>query len=115
MPEQPATRRQVMAFIILAGNPSEIMSDHTGARQMHIRFNTVGDLMSWLTTAKLDSPDLLQSQDVDPVTKAPRAYAWPRWRGWTISVTAIDPAPAPAGLDADTTAALTELLEGTHP
>ncbi|MEJ3745184.1 hypothetical protein WEI85_18040 [Actinomycetes bacterium KLBMP 9797] len=100
-----------MAELLLLADPSAISVRPDGV-SLHVDFDSIAELRSWLDLAGLNTPDLLISEDRDRTTKDGRPYrslhAYPTWHGWEIYAAAIEYPEAPP-LDPETTEQLAAL------
>lgn len=99
-------RRQLMATILLTGNPTAVKATHEG-HELRIEFDTIADLQAWLGAAGFDTNNLSTHTFINHLTGALVLLAWPTWHGWKITATAEDPA-----VPEEMAAALIALAEG---
>jgi hypothetical protein len=116
---QPASRREVLAFIALQdlSMPNEVDLEFGGQdRHLGLELDRAVDVVPWAEVFALTygQPRVSSFVSEDGAWDVAVTSAWGHWRGWRVRVEATEKTPhAPnAGLDEDTTAALREIAGG---
>ncbi|MEV4119471.1 hypothetical protein [Micromonospora sp. NPDC049645] len=94
-----------MAELLLLANPTAITVRGDGT-SLHIDFDSIAELRSWLHLAGLSSTDLLTTPEREYTDSDGRPYrtvsAYPTWHGWEIFAFVREYTDSRTQLDAST-------------